>query len=102
LHFQILKPDLGNILERIIEKGGLIGTIAVYATDEQKVELFMTECFEQCQHIALQNFWGNELVKDVVHYRVKLLKFQYDQLKELCHLPSLKFIERLAVLKNVA
>jgi hypothetical protein len=75
-----------NIIRQIISRGGLFGGIAaVYRHDEEKSDGFILECFEQCHHESLRAFWGNELVVDVIRYRVGFLRYQYELLQEATH-----------------
>jgi hypothetical protein len=35
---------------------------------------FLVECFEQCHNKSLVDLWGQELVLDVIHYRLELIR----------------------------
>jgi hypothetical protein len=61
------------LLKEIINKGGLIGTCAkFYETDEEKAAQFINECSEQCHVQNIQEFWGEELIKNIIQYRKNL------------------------------
>lgn len=56
-------------MQRIIAKGGLIGAAAkMYINDEEKADLFIKECSEQCHNKSAKDQWGDELVKDILEY----------------------------------
>jgi hypothetical protein len=69
-----------NILERIILRGGIFGaTAAEHATDEINGNLFIKECFEQCHNRGLWDYWGKELVLDLILYRLHFLRVQCEE-----------------------
>jgi hypothetical protein len=79
-----MKNPRRRILNRIIEKGGLYGYVAISAIhDPKKGDLFITECFEQCQHESVWDHWGPELTMDIINYRLTLLRGFYDRVKSL-------------------
>ncbi|MDP1802200.1 MAG: hypothetical protein Q8L81_12660 [Bacteroidota bacterium] len=58
-----------EILNRIIEKGGLMAACGIiYINDEKKAHGFLMECFEQCQDHSFVEYWGKELVLDIIKY----------------------------------
>lgn len=58
-----------DILIRIIKKGGLYGSCAkLYFNDSYKSHLLLLECSEQCHHLSLIEFWGEELIFDIIDY----------------------------------
>jgi len=58
-----------NILNRIINRGGLMGAAAkLYINDEEKASQFIMECFEQCHNNSAKKIWGEELVSDIIKY----------------------------------
>lgn len=61
------------ILNGIKAKGGLYGkAAALYIKDEEKADLFIRECAEQCHNKLAQELWGDELVRAILEYRVVL------------------------------
>lgn len=65
----VLTKSRIEILHQIISKGGLYGNIAkLYLNDSIKSHQFLLECSEQCHHISLIEFFGNELIEDIVTY----------------------------------
>lgn len=57
------------LLTRIIAKGGLMGYCAKLCFfDPQKAKQYILECSEQCHNQGALDFWGEELVKDIVEY----------------------------------
>ena len=78
----MLEQLRNNLLNRIIERGGLFGLVAAkYVEDQEKSNGFIKECFDQAHNKTLWDFWGKELVLDLIHYRVQYLKFQFYQLE---------------------
>ncbi len=63
-----------EILTRIINKGGLYGQIAAKTITPDKVDNFIIECFGQCHNRSTQILWGNELVMDLIRYRLELIR----------------------------
>lgn len=58
-----------DILTRIIRKGGLYGSCAnLYFNDSYKSHQFLMECSEQCHHTSLIDFFGDELIFDILNY----------------------------------
>lgn len=58
-----------DILHQIISKGGLYGSCAkLYLNDSMKSHQFLLECSEQCHHQSLIDFFGNELIEDIINY----------------------------------
>jgi hypothetical protein len=70
-----------RIINGIIEKGGLLGMAAEYhAGSEENSHGLLGEFFEQCPNKSLWEFWGPDLVLDLINYWVKHLRYQFDQL----------------------
>lgn len=66
---KILIIDKRNILNRIINKGGLLGSCAMlYIDNEDCSERFLSECYQQCHIEELIKFWGKELIEDIIKY----------------------------------
>ncbi len=65
------KVDLekvNSLLNRIIQKGGLIGRFAkIYCIGYEKTDLFIRECAD-CNTQSLETLWGKELARDVLNY----------------------------------
>lgn len=58
-----------DILNRIISRGGLLGSCAkLYINDKVKAHQFILECSEQCHHLLIINYFGEKLVADIVKY----------------------------------
>jgi len=58
-----------DILNGIIRKGGLMGAAAkMYINDEEKTNQFIKECSEQCHNKSAREFWGEELIKEIMEY----------------------------------
>ena len=58
-----------SVLKGIISKGGLMAVCAkLYLNDEVMGHKFITECSEQCHHELAIEYWGNELVLDIINY----------------------------------
>lgn len=58
-----------NILKDLISKGGLMAVCAkLYLNDKIMGHQFIIECFEQCHHELAFEYWGNELVLDIIKY----------------------------------
>ncbi len=61
-----------DILTRIMKKGGLYGSCAnLYFNDSYKSHLFILEISEQCHHQSLVDFFDNELIDDIMNYRIE-------------------------------
>lgn len=59
--------DSKQILKQIITKGGLMSHVAkLYISDEEKSKQFLRECFEQCHVEAVVEFWGDDLVENII------------------------------------
>jgi hypothetical protein len=64
-----------SILNKIIEKGGIMGVAAsMYINDEEKSKQFLYECFEQCHNKSAINHWGEGLVKEIVNFQHNCMK----------------------------
>lgn len=58
-----------NILKDLISKGGLMAVCAkLYLNDKMMGHQFIIECSEQCHHELAFEYWGNELVLDIIKY----------------------------------
>lgn len=58
-----------NILKAIISKGGLMGSCAkIYLNDEVMGHQFIIECSEQCHTQLTTEYFGSELVSEIVKY----------------------------------
>lgn len=58
-----------EILNRIINKGGIMGAVAkTYINDQEETEQFIKECYQQCHNNSAQKLWGEELVHDIKNY----------------------------------
>lgn len=63
------KIEAAILIERIINKGGLIGKAAErYAGDKKKSEQFIIECSEQCHTKSAIIYWGEDLVNDIKNF----------------------------------
>ncbi len=64
-----------EILRRIAEKGGLYELGAkMFADDEVKGSYFIVECWQQCHNESAVNHWGKDLVADITHFSLELLR----------------------------
>lgn len=58
-----------EILTEIISKGGLLGTCAkLYLHDELMGHKFILECSEQCHIDFTSEYFGKELVTEIIKY----------------------------------
>lgn len=58
-----------KILNRIIEKGGLIGTVAVFCRkDKEKTSQYLKECYQMAHSKLAQDLWGDELTQTLIDY----------------------------------
>lgn len=65
----MLRLNSTNILNRIINKGGIMGACAkMYINDEEKTNGFILECLKQCHNESAKKLWGEELVLDIRKY----------------------------------
>lgn len=63
------------ILKGIKAKGGFYSRFAeMYMNDEEKADLFIKECAEQCQNKLAQKMWGEDLVLSIEEYSKDVLK----------------------------
>lgn len=61
--------DKKTILNQIIIKGGLLGACAqLYLHDEEKANLFITECADNCEMKLARKLWGNDLIAAIKNY----------------------------------
>lgn len=58
-----------RLLNRIKAKGGIYGKAAeMYINDDEKADLFIRECAEQCHNKLAKELWGEELILDIIKY----------------------------------
>lgn len=58
-----------QILERIIDRGGLMGACAKrYINNKEQSDQFILECYYQCHNNSAVRLWGEELVMDIRNY----------------------------------
>jgi hypothetical protein len=58
-----------QILERIIERGGLMAACAKrYINNKEKADQFILECYYQCHNHSAIKLWGEELVMAIQNY----------------------------------
>jgi hypothetical protein len=58
-----------SVLNWIISKGGLYGKCAVlYKNHIEHAEAFIIECSEQCDTQLAKEYWGNELINEILIY----------------------------------
>jgi hypothetical protein len=61
--------DKNSILTAIIERGGVMGSIAkFYINDEEKSDKFIKECYAQCHNTGAKNLWGEKIVSEIETY----------------------------------
>ncbi len=74
-----------EILERIINKGGIIGACAKrYIYNKELADQFILECYYQCYNNSAIQLWGEELIIDIqnfVHNRQKTENYELLQNK---------------------
>jgi hypothetical protein len=93
-----LEVQRNSILRRIIEKGGLVGLAAEMCyTDETKSNGVIKEFFEQIHHESLRAFWGLELSLDLIAYRVRYLRIQFESIYEKTGWPCMDSINTHAL-----
>lgn len=64
---QFVESD--EILERIINKGGIMGACAKrYISNKEQADGFILECYYQCHNNSAIKLWGEELVMDIQNY----------------------------------
>lgn len=60
------KLEANEILNRIIDKGGLLAQCGkLYMDDPEKATQFIKECSEQCHNKSAVDQWGEMLVSDI-------------------------------------
>lgn len=58
-----------QILERIINKGGIMGACAKrYICNKEQSHQFILECYYQCHNRSAVQLWGEELIIDIQKY----------------------------------
>ena len=61
--------DRENIINTIISRGGLMANCAkLYLNNEIMAHLFIIECSEQCHQKLAVEYWGKELVSNIIKY----------------------------------
>ena len=85
LEFKLTRPTFRalyklrrkTILNDIKAKGGLYGKAAeMYMNDNEKTDLFIKECVEQCHKKLAQDMWGDKLVTEIINYCIVNMKHQ--------------------------
>lgn len=70
-----MKVKRETILKGIKAKGGFYGRFAeMYMNDEEKADLFIKECAEQCQNKLAQKMWGEDLALAIQEYSIGVLE----------------------------
>jgi len=69
------------IIQGIISSGGLYGQIAERIAENDR-DKFIIECFEQCHNKEAHELWGQELVMDIISYRLDLIRIPFKELLE--------------------
>jgi hypothetical protein len=58
-----------QLLERIINKGGIMGSCAkMYIYNKELANEFILECYYQCHNNSATQLWGEELIIDIRNY----------------------------------
>lgn len=58
-----------NVLEQIIERGGLIAECAKQFTGKyNETREFLADCAEQCMYTNIHEFWGIELTEQILKF----------------------------------
>lgn len=76
-----------EILDLIIERGGIFGSCAKGCRNDEKLaHQFIVECFAQCHNLAMIEYLGDDLTKKLIDYcirtcpdRVNPLKIQFNR-----------------------
>lgn len=69
------KENTLDLLNRIIEKGGLMGACAkMYTNNLALAEIFIKECKAQCHNKFTNEYWGEELVMDILKHNSSILQ----------------------------
>jgi hypothetical protein len=69
-----------ELMQKIIAKGGLFGMAAEFhLADADKSNGLVKEFFDQCHNRSLWEFWGRDLVLELVRYRIRLLRSQFEE-----------------------
>lgn len=70
-----------KILNQIIARGGIFGRCAeMYCDDDEKAKQFLRECFEQCHVETVVEFWGYDLVQEIIDFN----NSNYNRKNDLC------------------
>lgn len=68
------------ILNGIIARGGIYASVAnMYLEDEVKADAFIKECFLQCHNRELWDYWGLDLMLEIISYRLLTLRLLYEE-----------------------
>ena len=64
-------------MKKIEEKGGLyVYAARLFADDETNGSFFIAECFEQCHNISALELWGPDLVLEITHFRLEMIRHE--------------------------
>lgn len=64
-----------HIVEKIKDCGGIYGHVAAnYIITPLAADQLIEQCFEQCHTAMAQEIWGNELIAEIIQYRLELLR----------------------------
>jgi hypothetical protein len=75
-----IENDRMRVLYGIMARGGLFGSVAeMHIYDEENGNGFIRECFLQCHNPGLFDFWGVELVMEIVTYMLKYVRALYEE-----------------------
>ena len=59
-------------MEKIIQKGGLMGSCAeLYKDDPALSDTFVRECAAWQNHFTFYKFWGQQLAAEIICYTMK-------------------------------
>ena len=65
-----------DIIRQIITSGGWHANAALQVLSEEKEDQFIAECFDQCHNKSVVDAWGADLVLEIIHYRLELIRSQ--------------------------
>ncbi len=85
-----------KILNRIIDKGGLLGAVAkTCLKDKHKKSTYLRECSEMCNTKLARDLWGIDLITDITEYS-KGEEFSYKRVNPF----SLSIIKKIKALRK--
>lgn len=86
IHPCIDSASTSILLNRIVEKGGLMAACAkLYLFDMKKAGQFICECYEQCHNPRAINLWGEDLVSEIINFKHQLKQNEKtERLKQGC------------------